>query len=78
MCRIYKEWLDDVAYAGDATSSRSLQLSTKVQYFESGLYFLTFGSNDFIVPMFGLGQTLEQVQSSIVNISNAMVTNTEV
>lgn len=56
----------------------SLKLSTKLRYFRSGLYFMTFGTNDFVVPLFALGQTLEQVQSSISNISNAMIANTEV
>ncbi|KAG0570243.1 hypothetical protein KC19_6G147200 [Ceratodon purpureus] len=38
---------------------------------------MTFGTNDFVVPLFVLGHTLEQVQLSISNISNAMVANTE-
>lgn len=56
----------------------SLKLLTKLRYFRSGLYFMTFGTNDFVVPLFVLGHTLEQVQSSISNISDAMVANTEV
>lgn len=56
----------------------SLKLSTKPKYFQSGLYIINFGANDFVVPLMILGQTLEQVQSNISSIANAMVANTEV
>lgn len=61
----------------DGVLKSSLKLTTKPEYFQRGLYFTNFGTNDFLVPLLRLGQTIEQVQSNISSISNAMVANTE-
>lgn len=54
-----------------------VKLLTKPKHFQTALYFTTFGANDFIVPLFRLGLSIQQVQSNVSIISNAMVQNTE-
>lgn len=61
----------------DGQLKAGLSVSTRPMYFNSGLYFTTFGTNDFVVPLFNLGQTIAQVQSNVSQISYAMVANTE-
>ena len=56
----------------------SLKLQTKPRRFEKALFFVTTGSNDFLVPLIYLGQTIDQVQANVSGISNAIMAGVEV
>lgn len=63
--RYFKERTLAVWNAGEEGGSRgSLQtLLTKPEYFEKGLYIVGLGINDFLVPLIGRIESIEQVQA---------------
>ena len=56
----------------------SLKLQTRPRRFQKALFFITTGTNDFLVPLIDLGQTIDQVRANTTSISNAIVAGVEV
>lgn len=55
----------------------SLKLLTRPRRFQKGLFFVTTGTNDFLVPLVLLGQTIDQVKANVTGISNAVMAGVE-